>query len=249
MIEQFFFKNRRTIRQYTNREVPDSLLSELIEAASHAPTTGNMQLYSVIVTRNDDVKSRLAPAHFNQPCVMSASAVLTFCADFNRFTRWCDRSNASHGFNNFQSWLWAVQDTMIFAQQFVTLAEINGLGTCYLGTTSYNAPQISEILGLPDMVVPVITVTLGYPASMPEVSDRLDIRGIIHYESYKDYSAEDIGRLYTGKEQREDSRRFVAENNKENLAQIFTDVRYPRKDNEHFSKIYADFVRSKGFDF
>lgn len=249
MIEQEYFKNRRTIRQYSGREIPEQFLSELIEAASHAPTTGNMQLYSVIITQDQDAKRRLAPAHFNQPCVMSAAAVLTFCADFNRFTKWCDCRNAAHGFNNFQSWLWAVQDTMIFAQQFVTLAEMNGLGTCYLGTTSYNAPQIAEILSLPDMVVPVITVTVGYPASQTEVSDRLDISGIIHHEAYKDYTEEEIDRLYAAKEMRDDSNRFVAENNKENLAQVFTDVRYPRSDNEYFSKVYADFIHSKGFDF
>lgn len=244
-----YFKNRRTIRQYSDKDIDEQLLREIIEAASHAPTTGNMQLYSIIVTRSEEGKKRLAPAHFNQPCLMSAKAVLTFCADFNRFTKWCLNNDATPGFNNFQAWLWAVQDTMIVAQQFVTLAEMNGLGTCYLGTTAYNAPEIAETLGLPDMVMPVITVTVGYPASTPEVSDRIDVSGIIHSETYNDYEKSDINRLYAEKEQREDSRRFINENGKKTLAQVFTDVRYPRADNEHFSKVITDFIRAKGFDF
>lgn len=244
-----YFKNRRTVRQYTDQEVSDKLLTELIDAASHAPTTGNMQLYSVIVTRDEDGKRALAPTHFNQPCLMSAKAVLTFCADFNRFVKWCNERKANPGFDNFQAWLWAVEDTMIFAQQFVTLAEMNGLGTCYLGTTSYNAPEIARILDLPAMVVPVITVTVGYPAAMPEQPDRLPVSAIMHLEHYNDYSSADIDRIFAEKESRDDSRRFIAENGKETLAQVFTDVRYPRADNEHFSKVYHDFVREKGFSF
>ena len=135
-----YFTNRRTIRNYTDQKISRAELNALIEAASHAPTTGNMQLYSVVVTQDEEGKRRLAPAHFNQPTVESAGAVLTFCADFNRFIKWCEQRDAQAGYDNFQAWMWSVEDTMIFAQQFVTLAEMSGLGTCYLGTTTYNAP-------------------------------------------------------------------------------------------------------------
>jgi len=242
-----FLKNRCTIRSYSNKNIDDKLLSDLLEAASHAPTTGNMQLYSVIVTRDEVNKRKLSPAHFNQPSVMSAQVVLTFCADFNRFIKWCEQRNATPGYNNFQSWLWAVEDTMIFAQQFVTLAETNGLGTCYLGTTSYNAPQISDILGLPQMVIPVTTVTVGYPASEGRKSDRLPINAIMHKESYNQYTSSDIDTIFSEKESLADSAKYIKENGKETLAQVFTDVRYPKSDNEYFSKIYHDYVNRQGF--
>ncbi len=242
-----YFKNRRTIRQYTDRKIERSLLLELLEAASQAPTTGNMQLYSVIITEDEEKKKALAPAHFNQPSVMSASAVLTFCADFNRFEKWCAQRNATPGYNNFQAWVWAVEDTMIFAQQFVTLAEMNGLGTCYLGTTTYNAPQISQLLNLPDRVVPIATVTVGYPASEGIKSDRLPIIGIVHDEAYKDYTANQIDAIYAEKEALSESKKFIKENNKETLAQVFTDIRYKKADNEHFSKVFEDFIKRKGF--
>ena len=81
--------NRRTIRKYKQEDISASLLNDLLEKAFRASTMGNMQLYSVIVTRDKQMKERLAPAHFNQPMVTGAPVVLTFCADFNRFSKWC----------------------------------------------------------------------------------------------------------------------------------------------------------------
>ncbi len=248
MVAKDYFSTRRTIRQYTDKKIDSQLLNDLLLAASHAPTTGNMQLYSVIITEDEEMKKRLSPTHFNQPSVMSAAAVLTFCADFNRFVKWCEARGAKPGYDNFQAWVWAVEDTIIFAQQFVTIAEMNGLGTCYLGTTTYNAPEISDILELPKRVVPVATVTVGYPANEGQLSDRLPIEAIVHNETYKDYDNERINAVYEEKEALPESEIFIKENGKETLAQVFTDVRYKLADNEHFSKVFADFIREKGFE-
>ena len=61
-------KNRRTIRKYTTQDIPDALLNELLEVAARASNTGNMQLYSVVITRDKANKEKLAPAHFNRSC-------------------------------------------------------------------------------------------------------------------------------------------------------------------------------------
>ena len=87
-------KNRRSIRKYKNKEIPAPLLDELLETAARAQTMGNLQLYSVVVTRDEAMKERLAPAHFNQPMVKGAPVVLTFCADFNRTSQWCRCTHA-----------------------------------------------------------------------------------------------------------------------------------------------------------
>lgn len=248
IMDSKYFLGRRTVRKYTDRAVTDELLSSLLKQASHAPTTGNMQLYSVIISRLEEDKRKLAPLHFNQPSVMGCSVVLTFCADFNRFERWCRVSDADPGYDNFQSFMTAVLDTAIFAQQFVTVAELNGLGCCYLGTTTYNAPQIAEVLNLPEMVVPVTTLTVGYPEGEAAESGRLPIEAIVHNGRYEDYTDERIKELYAEKEARDDSARFVAENGKKTLAQVFTDVRYTREANEHFSKVFYDFISAQGFN-
>lgn len=243
-----YFKSRRTVREYTGETISDDIVMEMLEEASHAPTTGNMQLYSVVITRDEENKKTLAPAHFNQPSVTGCDVVLTFCADFNRFVKWCKASNAQPGYDNFQSFMTAVLDTALFAQQFCTIAEMRGYGCCYLGTTTYNAPQIAEALNLPDRVVPVTTLTLGVPAGKAQLSDRLPISAITHHEQYIDYTPEAIKAAYAEKEMREDSKRFVAENHKETLAQVFTDVRYTREANEHFSRVYKEFITSRKFE-
>lgn len=247
MSENNFFLKRKTVRKYTKENISDEKIAQMLTEASHAPTTGNMQLYSVVTTRTPEGKEKLSPAHFNQPSVKGCDVVLTFCADFNRFVKWCEVSDAVPGYDNFQSFMTAVLDVTIFAQQFCTIAEMQGYGCCYLGTTTYNAPQIAEALNLPDRVVPVTTITLGVPDGDAPTSDRLPIEAILHKELYVDYDDDTIKSLYAEKEAREDSKNFVAENNKQTLAQVFTDVRYTKEANEVFSKIYFDFIKSKGF--
>lgn len=221
------FAERRSVRKYSGQEVSDELLDSILEAAMRAPTCGNMQLYSVVVTRSAEGKAALAPAHFNQPMVTGAPVVLTVCADFNRFTRWCRLSDADPGYDNFMSFVSAVADAQIFAQQIVAIAETHGLGTCYLGTVTYNADKISDVLGLPDLCVPVACITLGWPAEKGVETERLPLRAVRHDERYRTDSDEEIIELFKAKDEYEPNRQFIEENNKKTLAQVFTDIRYP----------------------
>ncbi|MFN2335502.1 MAG: nitroreductase family protein, partial [Bacteroidales bacterium] len=85
---------RRTVRKYEEKAIESALLERILTAGTRASTTGNMQVYSIIVTRDQEMKRRMAPAHFNQPMVTEAPVVLTFCADFNRFNIWCRQREA-----------------------------------------------------------------------------------------------------------------------------------------------------------
>lgn len=240
-------KNRRTIRKYKDQDIPSQLLTELLTDSFRASTMGGMQLYSVVVTRDKDMKAKLAPFHFNQPMVTQAPIVLTFCADFNRFCLWCKQRNAVPGYDNFLSFMNAATDALLVTQNFCTLAEENGLGICYLGTTIYNPEPIIELLKLPRLVIPVATITVGYPDECPEQPDRLPVSGIIHEEYYHDYTPEDIEQAYAYKESLSVNKQFVAENQKENLAQVFTDVRYRKSDNEYMSEKLLEVLRKQGF--
>jgi len=239
--------NRRTIRKYTDEDISKDLLYELLNAACRASTTGNMQVYSIIETRDVEMKKKLAPCHFNQPMVEDAPLVLTFCADFNRFNIWCRQRNAKPGYDNFLSFMTAAIDAIIVAQTLCVAAEEKGIGICYLGTTIYTAEQIINILELPAGVVPITTVTLGWPGEKPEQTDRLPLKAVIHKEKYCDYSEQEIDIYYAEKEAREDSKQFIEENNKFTLAQVFTDVRYKKEDNEAFSKLLLGVLKKQGF--
>ena len=156
-------KNRRSIRKYAGKPVDEELLRRLLEVSERTQTMGNMQLYSVVVTRSEEVKKRLAPAHFNQPMVTQAPVILTICADFNRTVKWAEQRKAQPGYDNFLSFLNAATDALLFTQTFCNLAEAEGLGICYLGTTLYMPSQIIDILQLPRLVMPVATLTVGWP--------------------------------------------------------------------------------------
>lgn len=239
-----YFSHRATVRRYTDEPISDNELMKMLEAAVHAPTNGGMQLYNIVVTRSKEGKEALAPAHFNQPCLMQAQAVLTFCADLNRVTRWAEERGAQPGFDNLQSFISAMLDASIVAQQFVTIAELSGLGTCYLGTTAWNADQIIGTLNLPRLVVPVITVTVGVPQEKTYAQPRLPMEAVVSRESYR---SADIDRAYGELEGSDDSLRYMAENGKPTLAHVFTDVRYPRSANEHFSQLLLKVLKDQGF--
>lgn len=242
-----FIKNRRSIRKYQDRIVPDDLLKDLLEESFRASTMGNMQLYSVVITKDEEMKRKLAPSHFNQPMITNASAVLTFCADFNRFSKWCEIRDAKPGYDNFLSFINAASDALLVVQNFCTLAEANGLGICYIGTTIYNPDPIIELLQLPTLVMPIATITVGYPAEEPQQTDRLPVEHLIHHETYHDYSKDDLDACYAFKESLHENKYFVEENGKQTLAQVFTDIRYKKEDNEFMSEGLLKTLRKQGF--
>lgn len=238
---------RATVRKYTSRPVSDELLNSLLEKASHTQTMGNLQLYSVIVTRDEAMKERLAPAHFSQPMVTGAPVVLTFCADFRRTTDWALNRQGHPGYDNFLSYQNALTDALLFCQCFCDLAEAEGLGLCFLGTTVYNPQLIIDTLRLPALTFPVATITLGWPDETPQPSDRLPLDAFVHRETYTAYSPERIDSIYAYKESLSENRHFVEINGKDTLAQVFTDIRYTAEANRTMSITLDEAIRRQGF--
>lgn len=239
--------NHRSVRSYKNTPIAKEILDDILIAASRGSNTGNMQVYSIVVTQDQILKNQLAPAHFNQKMVMEAPVVMTFCADFNRFNLWCELRDAMPGYNNMQAFTWAAIDAIIAAQNAVIAAESYNLGICYLGTTTYNAAQIIDILKLPIGVVPITTIVMGYPSDLPLLTDRLPVEAIVHKEIYQNYSPESINDFYAEKESMPSTLKLIEENNTQNLAQIFTEKRYKKEDNIYFSEKWIQVLKKQGF--
>jgi len=239
--------NHVSIRKFSSKKVEKELLKSIIYSGSRASTTGNMQLYSIVISKDEAKKTELAKYHFNQPTAVNAPVLLTVVADFNRFSLWCEQNQAEPGYDNFLSFTTAAIDALLVAQNICVAAENNGLGICYLGTTTYNAKEIIDLLKLPKRTFPITTIALGYPDENPKLTDRIPLEGIIHEEEYSDYSGNAINELYAAKEALQSSKQFVAENNKQSLAQVFTDVRYKKADNEFFSKKMMETLKEQGF--
>lgn len=238
---------RRSIRRYSQRPVEDSLLNGLLDEALRTQTMGNLQLYSVVVTRSEALKQQLAPAHFNQPMVTQAPVVLTICADFNRTSQWARCRQADPGYDNFLSFINAATDALLYTQTLCCLMDEQGLGYCFLGTTVYQPQLIIDVLKLPRLVMPVATLTVGWPDEEPPLSDRLPLKAVVHAETYHDYTPADIDEYYVPKEQLAENVHFVELNHKQTLAQVFTDLRYTRKDNEALSATFLQTLRRQGF--
>ena len=239
--------NHRSIRKYKDTAISDADLNQILEAGTRASTTGNMQIYSIVVTRDKERKKAIAPMHFNQPMVTQAPVVLTFCADINRFNKWCKARNAEPGYDNFLWFTNAAIDAVLAAQNVALAAEDKGMGICYLGTTTYTADKIISALELPKGVIPITTLVVGYADEKPGLTDRLPLSGVVHYETYKDYTSDDIDKIYADKEALESTKELLKENDKETLAQIFTESRYKKADNLHFSKVFLKVLEDQGY--
>ena len=96
-------------------------------------------------------------------------------------------------------------------------------------------------------MVPVAALVLGYPDEEAGLTDRLPMKAVVHEETYRDYGEDDIDGIYAEREASRLTQDLLEENQKETLAQVFTDNRYTRKDNIHFSKQFLEVIRRQGF--
>jgi hypothetical protein len=181
--------------------------------------------------------------------VKNAPLILTICFDINRFSKWCKLNNTETDFSNLIWLLTGAVDASVLSQNICVAAENRGLGICYLGTVLYNAPEISKVLSLPVGVIPITAITIGYPDQFPDKTDRLPFDAVIHFEEYKDYSEDRIDSIYSEKENLESSKQFIRENSKENLAQVYAEVRYKSADNRYFSEKLYKMLVEQGFVF
>ena len=237
----------RSVRRFKSTPIPEEELREMLEAASRASTCGNMQLYSLVVTRDKAMREKLLPCHFGQQMVVEAPCVVTICADVHRFSMWCRQRDAEPAYDNFAWFLTAATDALLSAQNLALAAEERGLGICYLGTTLYTAGDIVRVLNLPKGVLPITTLVMGYPDEKPELTDRLPLDAVVHFETYNDYTAAEIDELWAEREESELTKQLLAENNLPNLARIFTERRYVKSDNVAISQAYLALLKERGF--
>ena len=245
----------RSIRKYKDRPVPEKILTRILGAALRASSSGNMQTYSIIVTEDEKLKKQLYEHHFKQSMVVDAPLLITFCADFHRMRKWVKLSDAPDNFDNFMSFMIAAIDATLASQNAALAAETEGLGICYMGTTLANCQKIGELLNCPKNVVPVVGFSLGYPAEVPKVRDRLPLKGIVHRDTYKNIGDKEIRSIYHEREtagwkrynEIPELREMVEKAGVKNLAQIYTQLKYTRESHIDYSKTVLDYLRQQDF--
>lgn len=235
----------RSVRRFQSCEVPEEVLTRILDCGCRASNTGNMQIYSIIATEKQPLLGQLAQLHFGQGA--TAPLFLTICVDVHRYHHWCRLNGCDEPYDNLLWLLSATVDASLCAQNICVAAEAEGLGFCYLGTVLYNTRAIADLLSIPKGVVPVVTLCMGYPDEQPAQSERLPLEAVLHRETYHEYTDDDIRRLHRIREEFPFNQEMVQKNGVQNLAELFTRIRYPHKDNVAISKTLQEFIEQAGF--
>ncbi len=192
--------SRRSVRHFENRPVEDELLNELLDAAANAPSGGNIQPISIVVVREADRRATLAEIVGDQPWVRNAPVSLVFCLDFHRVGRWASLSGVEfRGHEAMMFFLIGYADLMCAAQTVTILAEDRGLGSVYVGTVIARTQPAARLLELPEGVLPLMVLSLGYPASRPSGIPKLPRDVISHDERYRVSADEDLVAAFEAK--------------------------------------------------
>ena len=157
--------DRKSVRVYEDRPVPEDVKRAVLEAAIQAPSAGNMALYTILDITDPEIKQKLSVSCDNQPFIATAPMVLVFCADYHRwydvFCKYVDPVRKPDMGDLFL----AEADTLIAAQNAVVAAHSLGLGSCYIGDITENYEYHKQLLNLPKYVVPAAMLCMGYPAA------------------------------------------------------------------------------------
>jgi nitroreductase len=250
--------SHRSIRQYQERPVDAALVTRALqESLAGSSSSGNLNMVSVVRTQDPARKARLCELHFNQPMVLQAPLVLTFCGDTFRTRQWLSQRGARLNFGNLISWHVAAFDAMILAQTTALALESHGLGICYMGTTLHSMGAIASFLELPDHCLPATSMVVGWPAEQPAQRDRLPGSAWIHDERYQHPTPEQIDADFGQREQRGWERyRSMGEHMVQkmdelgirSLAQYYTsDIKYAPQVFERDSAALRELLQESGF--
>lgn len=149
-------RERRSVRRFQSREVPDATLGRLVESAVLAPSAGNVQAWHFFVVKGEERRQALAGAAHHQLFVAQAPVAIVVCADLPRIAnRYGERGTG----------LYAYQDTAAAVQNILLAATAFGLATCWVG--SFDDEAVAEVVGAGANLRPVAIIPVGYPAEEP----------------------------------------------------------------------------------
>ncbi len=193
---------RKSVRAYTEEDIPEEAVLEILNAAAQAPSPGNQQLYTILRVSDPELKHRLSISCDNQPFIEKAKLVLVFCADCRKWYRAYLEAGCEPRRPDAGDLMLAVCDANIAAQNAVTAAESLGIGSCYIGDIMENIETQREILGIPDDVFPAAMLVFGYPTEQQKKREkprRFDLRYIVSENSYHELSGEELREMFREK--------------------------------------------------
>jgi len=179
--------SHRSIRSYLDKPIPPEILELIVAAAQSAPTTSNLQAWSVIAVQDPDRKARLAVLAANQRHILDAPLLFAFVADLARLRSIsADRDHPGMALDYIEAFIFAIADAAFAAQNTLLAAQSLGLGGCYIGAMRNHPAAVADELALPDEAMVVFGMTIGYPDPSvdSDVKPRLPQNAVLHRERY-----------------------------------------------------------------
>ena len=152
--------NRKSVRVYEEKAIPNEMKNVILEAAMQAPTAGCQQLYTILDITDQKLKKALAESCDHQPFIAKAPMVLVFCADCKKWYDAYLEAGCKPRKPDVGDLMLAVTDTAIAAQNAVVAAESFGIGSCYIGDIMENCEEQRKLLQLPEYVFPAVILWL-----------------------------------------------------------------------------------------
>jgi nitroreductase len=178
---------RRSVRRFGPSEVTDDELAALVAAAQSAPTSSNLQPWSVIAVRDPARRARLAELAGNQAFIAQAPLFLVWIADLGRARRLARRAQTEVAAADYlETTVIGFVDTALAAQNAVLAAESLGLGSVFVGAVRNRPEEIAAELGLPPHAVAAFGLAVGEPdpAERAGIKPRLPQAAVLHHETY-----------------------------------------------------------------
>lgn len=192
--------DRKSVRAYEDRQVPQEIKTEILQAAMQAPSAGCQQLYTILDITDQKLKDALADSCDHQPFIAKAPVVLVFCADCKKWYDMFEETGCDPRHPGVGDLMLAVTDAVIAAQNAVVAAESFGLGSCYIGDIMENCESQKEILHLPEYVFPAAMLVLGWPTEQQKQRpkpQRCDLKHIVHENGYRSMDEQELCEMFS----------------------------------------------------
>lgn len=154
-------KERRSIRDFQKKDIPEKIMNNLIDALRWAPSAGNIQARKFYFIKDKATKKKIASAALNQNFIAEAPLVIVGCTD----------SRISFTYRERGVFLYSIQDVACSIMGMMLLAHELGLGSTWVG--AFYEEEVSRILDLPKTLRPVAIVPVGYPSKIPHPPPRI----------------------------------------------------------------------------
>ena len=187
---------RKSVRRFEAREVPRDLIEQIVRAGQRAPTGGNMQLYSFVLISDPDKKNQISKVIGSQRCMQEAPVWIMVCVDWHRHIKFLKSLGIETRWRQVEKYWRGIICAILAAENMVLAAEALGLGSVFVGEPRSATVKIARILKMPDNVLPIVLLCIGYPAEDPPQRPRWPLEAVLHENEYEPASEQLIKNYY-----------------------------------------------------